>query len=513
MDFSAEEYAAIIGSDQTAFTEEVFAQVSPADVYTPNWHVDCLIEHLQAVEKGELLRLLVMMPPRELKSITISIAWTAWLMGHHPDWRIICASYGDNLAKRHSMDTRLVVESDIYKLAFPDTRLASDQNEKGMFMTTRRGFRKAASVGGQILGDGGDVLIFDDLVKADEALSDTVRETANTWVDQSFLTRANNPGTARIVGVAQRLHMDDPMGHLIEKGGWHTLTLPAEFKRKTIIDMGGKRWVKEEGDLLDETRLTREVLDQKLRDLGPMGYNGQYQQSPVPPDGGDFKPQWLQYYDNRSGQFSAAGMNVYILYDPANSKKRSSGHDPDYTAMMVLALASDNNYYLLDMVRDRLNPTERVQELIKLHKKWNARAGKPPKVVVEQYGMMTDAFYIAKAQKDINYRFPIVQVGGGLKKEERVRRLITPFQEGRIYLPKTLLYTTYSKDTVDLTQAFVEEYDTFPVGRHDDMMDGLSRIMDEEVSATFPKPVDADQTYLRGGQTGEANGRGDWRNW
>ena len=171
-------------------------------------------------------------------------------------------------------------------------------------------------------------------------------------------------------------------------------------------------------------------------------------------------------------------MNCYILYDPANSKKKRSGHDPDYTAMMVVGLATDNNYYLLDMVRDRLNPTERVQFLIALHKKWNKRAGKPPKVVCEQYGMMTDSHYILQAQKALNYRFAVVEVGGQMAKQERIRRLVTPFEEGRVYLPKYLPYLNSNKETVDLTESFISEYETFPVGRHDDMMDALSRIMD-----------------------------------
>lgn len=513
VDFTPEEYAAVIGEDQHAFTEETFLQVSPADDYVSNWHVDCIIEHLQAVERGDIRRLIVNIPPRSLKSITIAIAWPAWLLGRDPKRRIICASYGDALAKRHSIDSRLVMESPIYKMAFPETKLASDQNEKGMFMTTQRGFRKATSVGGQILGDGGDFIVCDDLLKADEANSDTVLESTNNWVDQALIPRLNNPATGRIVMVAQRLSMRDPVGHLLDKGGWHHLCLPAEFHKKTIIDLNGKQWVKEEGDLLDPVRLTRAVLDEKQRDLGSLGYAGQYMQSPTPPDGGDFKPGWLQYYNPQAKTFSCQGMNIYILYDPANSKKKASGHDPDYTAAMVLGLGSDNNYYWLDGVRDRLNPTERVQMLINLHKKWNALSGKPPRVVCEQYGMMTDAFYIQQAQKNINYRFSLVSVGGAMRKVDRIRRLVTPFEERRVYIPNSLPYTDSNKGYVDLVESFVGEYETFPVGRHDDMLDAMSRIFEPEVSASFPRLSEA--TLIRGGEMApiHEDSRGDWRKW
>lgn len=506
---TADEYAALIATDQQAFTEECFLQVSPADQYQHNWHIDCIVEHLAAVERGELKRLLIMMPPREMKSITITIAWTAWLLGQHPDWRIICASYGDALAKRQSIDTRLVVESEIYQRAFPDTRLAADQNEKGMFMTTRRGFRKATSVGGQILGDGGDVLIFDDLLKADEAPSDTVRNGTNAWLDQSFLTRANNPREARMVGVAQRLHMDDPMGHLIEKGGWHTLILPAEFKRKTVIQVGGRVWEKEEGDLFNPERLPREVLDQKLRDLGPTAYAGQYMQNPVPAEGGMFKSHWVQHHDVTNWR----GMNGYILVDPANSKKKNSGHDPDWSIYFVVALAPDNNYYVADIVRDRLNPAERTDTLMKLHRKWNARFGKPPKVGIEQYGMMTDAFFIKQRQAQDNYRFPVNELGGVMKKEDRVRLLVPPFSEGRVYLPKSLPYTTLSGERLDLVKEFIAEYDTFPLGRHDDIMDAFARILDPKMNAIFPM-VQEDVQYFRAGSSREEGfDPNDFRSW
>jgi predicted phage terminase large subunit-like protein len=504
-----EEYAALISVDQQAFTEECFLQVSPADKYQHNWHIECIIEHLTAVESGELKRLLIMMPPREMKSITITIAWTAWLLGHHPDWRIICASYGDALAKRQSIDARLVMESEVYKTAFPSTRLAVDQNEKGMFMTTRRGFRKATSVGGQVLGDGGDVLIFDDLLKADEAPSDTVRNNTNAWLDQSFLTRANNPATARMVGVAQRLHMDDPMGHLMERGGWHTLILPAEFKRKTMIEIRGKVWEKEEGELFNPNRLTREILDQKLRDLGPTAYAGQYMQNPIPADGGMFKGQWLQYHSVTDWR----GMNGYILCDPANSKKKNSGHDPDWSVFMVVGLAADNNYYIADMVRDRLNPAERVDMLMKLHRKWNRAFGKPPRVGVEQYGMMTDAFFIKQRQGQDNYRFPIVELGGTMKKEDRVRMLVTPFSDGRVYLPSSLPYQTVDGERLDLIKELIAEYDTFPLGRHDDIMDAIARILDPKLNAVFPMVRDDVEIYRAGQAHSGDYDANDFRTW
>jgi predicted phage terminase large subunit-like protein len=404
------------------------------------------------------------------------------------------------------------MESPIYKMAFPNTRLADDQNEKAMFMTTQRGFRKAVSVGGQVTGDGGDFIIADDLIKPDEALSDTVRNTTNAWMEQTLLTRLNNPATGRIVMVMQRLHMDDPTGNLLEKGGWYHLNMPAEFKRKTLFEIGGRKWEMNEGDLLHPARLSRDVLDKTLQAMSPMSYAGQYMQSPTPPDGGDFKSHWIKYHDNPSPR----EMNLYILIDPANVKKRNSGHDPDYTVMIVVGLAPDNNYYILDLIRDRLDPHERIHALIELHKKWNKKSGKPPKVGCEQYGLMTDAFYLDQAQKAINYRFPLIRLGGQIKKEDRIRRLVFPFQDQRIYLPKTIPYTTNTGQYVDLTKEFINEYDTFPVGRHDDILDAFARILDEQLYPTFPELEDR-REYYRGGSNIPINfdgfDPGNFRTW
>ena len=231
-------------------------------------------------------------------------------------------------------------------------------------------------------------------------------------------------------------------------------------------------------------------------------------QSPTPADGGMFKSHWIQHHDVTSWR----GMNGYILCDPANTKKKNSGHDPDWSIFFVLGLASDNNYYVADIVRDRLNPAERCDMLMKLHRKWNARFGKPPKVGIEQYGMMTDAFFIKQRQAQDNYRFPITELGGTMKKEDRVQLLVTPFSDGRVYLPKSIPYTTIAGERLDLVKELIAEYDTFPLGRHDDIMDAFARILDPKMNAIFPMVQDDTQIY-RAGSRGDEFDANDFRSW
>lgn len=203
------------------------------------------------------------------------------------------------------------------------------------------------------------------------------------------------------------------------------------------------------------------------------------------PTGGEFNHKHIQYFNNMASNFTASEMNIYILYDPANQKRKYS----DSTAIVVVGLAPDNNYYILDMVRDKLNPTERIDKLFAVHKKWNAKGSKPPIVVCEQYGMMTDAFYIQQKQQSLNYRFTVTQVGGQMKKEDRIRRLIPIWESNRIYLPQFMEYNTLSGERIDLTKYLIDkEMLIFPSeNKHDDLLDALSRIMDDEVYANFPK--------------------------
>ena len=296
----------------------------------------------------------------------------------------------------------------------------------------------------------------------------------------------------------QRLHMDDVAGHLIERG-WQTLILPAYFERKTIIEVNKKKWTCEQDSYLHEERIGEDELDAKLQELGMQGFVGQYLQRPSPEGGGEFQARHVQYYNNFSRKFTAHGMNVYILYDPANSKKNKRSADPDYTAMVVVGLANDNNYYILDLVRDRLNPTERVNLLFELHMKWSKTSGKPPRVAIEQYGMMTDSFYMTKEMDERNYRFPIIEVKGQIAKEDRIRKLIPLFENNRVYLPRQILYDSIDGSQQELTEKFVkDELLVFPVGRHDDMLDAFARILDKDLNTQFPK---IGTVFLQGGQT------------
>jgi len=150
--------------------------------------------------------------------------------------------------------------------------------------------------------------------------------------------------------------------------------------------------------------------------------------------------------------------------------------------MWCIGLGPDRCVYVHDMVRDRLNLTERADTLIAWHRKW-----KPMAVGYEHYGMQGDIEHIRYEQEHQNYRFDITELGGTQPKNDRIRRLIPWFEKGRIYLHPKLVKTNYESKEVDLTKTFIdEEYLAFPVAIHDDMLDALARFLDEDMPIAWP---------------------------
>ena len=300
-------------------------------------------------------------------------------------------------------------------------------------------------------------LIYDDVVTRDSVnSSEMIEKTTEAWeLSQNLGSRG---GIQRVIGT--RYHYNDTYRTMMDRGAFKPRIHPATSDGKV------------EGD---PVFLTREELDKKRRDQGSYTYACQQLQDPKADEAQGFKKEWLRSYK----ECDHLKMNVYILVDPANEKKKKS----DYTAMAVIGLAADRNYYLLDLVRDRLNLSQRTEALFDLHRKWG-----PKSVGYEKYGKDSDIEHIEYVQEKETYRFDITPLGGSLSKVDRIRRLIPIFESGRFYLPARLLKTTAEGKTIDVIQSLLnDEYEPFPVAAHDDMMDAIARICDEDMDSTWPK--------------------------
>jgi hypothetical protein len=286
----------LIHASFLAFLEKTFRTVSPGTHYLHNWHIEAIAAHLNACERGEITRLIINMPPRMLKSVTVSVAWPAWLLAHNPAQRVMVASYAQSLSMKHSTDCRLVMQSQWYRRIFPNTQLSDDQNEKDKYVTTARGHRIAVSVGGAATGEGGNILIVDDPLNPLQAMQQSARTASNEWFDHTFSSRLDDKRRGVIVVVMQRLHLDDLSGHLLKKQGWTLLSLPAIATHAESIRCGNYIYQREQSSLLHPAREDDALLARAKCELGESNFSAQYQQQPVTQEGQMLKLEWFKRF-------------------------------------------------------------------------------------------------------------------------------------------------------------------------------------------------------------------------
>ena len=306
------------------------------------------------------------------------------------------------------------------------------------------------------------LMVYDDVVTRESVTTpEMIDKVTAAWAESRALR--TDGGVARYIGT--RWHQNDTYRVILDRGA-------AIERRHTATDDGT-----ESGEPVLKSR---EWLYEQRRDMGPFVFAAQMLLDPTADKAQGFRDEWLRYWSTTDHQEIGAGMNKYLLVDSASEKKKHS----DYTAMGIIGLASDNNYYVLDLVRDRLNLRERADAVFALHRRW-----KPMGVAYEKYGMMADVEYIRERQARENYRFDITEVGGSMPKPDRIKRLVPIFEEGRFWLPDLLRKIDYEGNNVDLVQSFVvHEYRAFPVSAHDDMLDMFSRIFD--ISTLWPRAAE-----------------------
>src|SRR5271170_4623843 len=214
-DLSPGEYDAILRLDFGYFAQRCFSELNPQADLAMNWHIEVVAAKLAAVRQGKMRRLIINLPPRHLKSLLTSIAFPAWCLGHDPSAQLLCVSYAQDLSDKLARDCRTIMMSSWYRRIFP-TRLAAHRQAVQEFVTTRQGYRLATSNGGVLTGRGADIILIDDPLKPEEALSDAQRQAANEWYDHTLYSRQNDKQRGAIVIIMQRLHEDDLVGHVLK---------------------------------------------------------------------------------------------------------------------------------------------------------------------------------------------------------------------------------------------------------------------------------------------------------
>ena len=259
---SVDEYQFILRRDFTSFIERSFYELNPQTRLFLGPHIEVIATKLEACRQGRIKRLIINLPPRHLKSHCASVAFVAWYLGHRPGGHVICASYGQDLADKLARDCRTIMMSAWYQQLFP-TRLA-DRVAVHDFTTTDLGTRMSTSVGGVLTGRGADLIIIDDPLKPDEALSESRRKAVNEWYDNTLLSRLNDKATGCIIIIMQRLHQEDLVGHVLEQEPWEVLSFPAIAEQDETFaiesPLGTRSFSRKVGDVLHPERETRETL-------------------------------------------------------------------------------------------------------------------------------------------------------------------------------------------------------------------------------------------------------------
>lgn len=368
------------------FIRQAWQVIEPETRYLHNWHIDAICEYLQAVDAGEVTRLLINCPPRYMKSITVSVMWPVWSWIRKPQSRWLFASYAANLSTQHSVDRRTIIQSDWYKTRWGNRyQLTSDQNVKTEYQNSKQGRMFSTSFGGVATGKGGDRLVFDDPQNPTGVESSVQRETSTGIFRRKLSTRLNDKKLGAIVVVSQRLGENDISAVCIEQEYDH-LCLPAEDKPGKVISVpSGREFVRDVSGLLWPAREGPREIAQAKRQLGDFGYAGQYSQRPYPMGGAIFKREDFRFYtttdplhgknalvqltrkNDKTWTVRAKDCRRFITVDAATSEKKSA----DYTVAQVWALTPSYDLLLLDQWRDQASTPNVVDNIVRLNRDWD----------------------------------------------------------------------------------------------------------------------------------------------
>lgn len=313
-------------------------------------HHELIAEKLEAVERGDIDRLMIFMPPRHGKSELVSVRFPAWYLGRNPSHQIITASYAHKLAAKFGRQVRNLIAAKEFQTAFPGVTLAADSEAKDLFNTNHEGAYLATGVDGSVTGSGAHIAIIDDPVKGrKEAESETVRDTAWDWYQGDLYTRLMP--RASIVVCQTRWHEDDLSGRIlesegrIEEGGqWTVLELPALHP--------------ERGALWPEWYPV-EALERIRNSIGPRDFSALFQQQPQPDEGTFFKREWFSEWDK------LPRCRFYMTSDYAVTDGGG-----DYTVLTVWGLDAEGFVYRADQWKGQTSSDQWIERQLDLIARW-----------------------------------------------------------------------------------------------------------------------------------------------
>lgn len=467
------------------FIKSAWGIVEPSRPCVWNWHIDAVCEHLEAVSKRQIRKLIINIPRRHMKSLAVSVFWPAWEWTQKPETRWLFASHSLSLCVRDSRHCRQIIESSWYQSLWPGSfELLSDQNQKTYFENNHQGFRLCRSVGASAIGQGGDIVVGDDPHDPEQVQSEVQRQSVLDWWDGVMASSVTDPDKSAHVVIMQRVHHQDLTGHLIEQGGYELLCLPSEYipERRCVTGIGFGDPRRDRGELLFPERFQTDYIeDQKVR-LGSYKFAGQHQQNPSPQEGGLAKRHWWGFWHYPGTPLPAPSFQLAdgsfqecrciplpVVGENGNSRPhldkiiqswdmafKTGG---SYVVGQVIG-AKGANRFLLDQVRKQIDFAETLEAVRQLTNKWPDAKEK----LVEDKA--NGPAVVSALRQEIGGIIEVEPQGG---KEARAQAVLPGIESGNVYLPHPAI-APWVKD-------YIEEWAAAPNGDYWDQIDATSQAL------------------------------------
>ena len=449
------------------FVHEAWQILEPVSPLVWNWHLSLICEYLTLIKTGgfknscglELEGIIFNVPPRTMKSLLISVFFPIWVWTTDPSRRFMFVSYSEKLSTQHSVFRRSVIESDWYQKNWDSVfSFSRDQNVKSHYENSKRGTMFSTGMQATATGLGGDVLVFDDPLNPDQAISQVEREAVNLRFDTTFRSRVNDPATGVKIIIMQRLHELDLTGHVLarESNRWKHVSLPAiaEQAMSWKFPSSDRVETQKAGELLWPARLPQAFLDSQRVGMGSWAFNGQYQQRPAPLDGGIIKRQWVRFYRQLPEKFEFMVQSWDCTF--------SGGSDNDFVAGQVWARSGGRYYMLPYRTYERLDFGPTMAAIKACHSKFpQAHA-----VLIEDKA--NGPAIISELQKEIPGVVAVNPEGGKIARAQATAPL---WEAGSIELPDPQVFG------VSWMEDYLHNICAFPRAAHDDDVDATSQAL------------------------------------
>jgi predicted phage terminase large subunit-like protein len=446
------EYKSSLEASPAAFFREAWKVLEPGRPLVWSWHYDLIGEWLLKVWRRECRRLIINVPPRTAKSTEGTICFPAWGWARDARHRFLTASYSNDLSSEHSRKRRLLISSEWYQHLWP-IAFSDDTNRASQYKNSMQGEMIATSVGATGTGRGGDTLVLDDGLSADQAQSEAARNEAHAWFRDTFRTRLNDPATGAIVVIEQRTHHDDVTGWLLanEPGQWEQVVIPLVQDAKTdleiVFPITGRKMERKIGDVLQPERHTPAVVAAQM--VHRRTYETQAQQRPSPEGGDICKREWWKFYRAVPAEFDQVLDSWDLTFKDAK--------ESDYVAGFKVGVKGARRYFL-DCIHDRMGFTASKDAV----KRLRAREPVASRVLIEDKANGPAVIDALKAS--VPGLIPVEPTGS---KFARAVAATGDIEAGNVLLPDPEVFPDCRKWVDDL----IEEWAIFPNGTHDDMVD------------------------------------------